>query len=72
MANVILRKGESGELIFYLAKKDLEEVVVALEHDSAEKWGGELTLSDGSRYYLEPQGRPNLPKTVRANRLSED
>ena len=71
MANVILRKNAEGELIFYLAKKDVEEVVVSLEHDEPEKWGGELTLGDGSKYYLEPLPEPPLlPKTVRAKRLS--
>lgn len=71
MANVMLRRNAAGELVFYLPKKDLEEIVVALEHDTIDKWGGELTLGDGSKYYVDPMNaRPELPKTVRAKRLS--
>lgn len=71
MPNIMLRKNAEGQLIFYLPKKDLEEVVVSLEHDTQDKWGGELTLGDGSKYYLDPQSeRPDLPKTFKAKRLS--
>ncbi len=70
MANIILRHNSEGRLVFYLAKKDLEEEVVSLEHDSDEQWGGELTLGDGEKYYIEPLGaRPSLPQTMRAKRL---
>jgi nitrogen fixation protein NifT len=72
MANIMLRKNAEGQLIFYMPKKDLEEVVVALEHDRSDKWGGELTLGDGSKYYVEPMERPELPKTIRAKRLAEE
>jgi nitrogen fixation protein NifT len=72
MANIMLRKNAEGQLVFYMPKKDLEEIVVALEHDRSDKWGGELTLGDGSKYYVEPlDSRPELPKTIRAKRLSE-
>lgn len=71
MANIMLRKNAEGQLIFYMAKKDLEEIVVSLEHDRSDKWGGELTLGDGSKYYVEPMdARPELPKTIRAKRLT--
>ena len=70
MANVIFRKSDEGKLIFYLAKKDLEDEVVALEHDNDDKWGGKVTLGDGSKYYVEPlPQRPSLPKTLRAKRI---
>lgn len=69
MAKVMFRKNTAGELVFYLPKKDLEEVVVSLEHSGEDQWGGELELADGTRYYVDPMPTPNLPVTVRAKRL---
>lgn len=70
MPSVMIRQTESGELSFYVAKKDLEETICSLEFDSPEKWGGEVELADGSRFYLEPQEpAPKLPITLRAKRL---
>jgi len=66
----MIRQTESGELSFYVAKKDLEETVSSLEFDSPEKWGGEVELSDGSKFYLDPmEPAPKLPITLRAKRL---
>ncbi len=71
MANVMLRHNEAGDLVFYVAKKDLEEIVVSLEHEGPGLWGGEMELSDGERFYLEPLSQqPKLPLTVRVRRLS--
>lgn len=68
MPNVMLRENE-GQLSLYIAKKDLESMVVALEHDSGDKWGGRIDLDDGSSWYLDPlDGKPKLPKTVRVRR----
>lgn len=70
MANVMIRKNQDGVLIFYLAEKDLEARILAIERNDAEGFGGELTLEDGSRYYVDlfvPP--PKLPITVRARRL---
>jgi nitrogen fixation protein NifT len=70
MPNVMLRNNDSGELVFYVAKKDLEETVVSIEHSGPEAWGGEMELSDGTRFYLEPFDKPpKLPITVRVRRL---
>lgn len=70
MPSVMIRQTESGEISFYVAKKDMEETVSSLEFDSPEKWGGEVELTDGSRFYLEPQEpAPKLPITLRAKRL---
>jgi len=69
MPSVMIRRDENGALSFYVAKKDLEETIASMEFDSEEKWGGEVELSDGSRYYLEPmEPAPSLPITVRAKR----
>ena len=71
MPSVMIRKAESGDLSFYVAKKDLEETIETMEFDSDEKWGGEVELSDGSKYFLEPmEPAPKLPITVRAKRVS--
>jgi nitrogen fixation protein NifT len=56
--------------VLYITKKDHEETVVALEHSGPGAWGGEMQLSDGSRFYLEPlEQTPKLPLTVRVKRL---
>ena len=70
MPNVMIRRTQTGELTMYVAKKDLEEVVVSVEQDSPQLWGGEMALADGSRFYVQPQSpAPKLPFTVRAKRL---
>ncbi len=72
MPSVMIRKNDSGQMTIYVAKKDLEETVVSIEHDTPEKWGGEFTLADGSAYYIEPlTAAPNLPITLRARRAGE-
>ena len=69
MPSVMLKKTPGGQLVFYVPKKDLEEVAEAIEFDTPDKWGGEVLLSDGSKYYFEPQGQPDFPVTLRAKRL---
>lgn len=70
MPKVMLRKGSAGQLVFYVAKQDLEDEVVAVEFDQPDKWGGELLLRDGSKYYVDPfDAPPRLPLTVRASRV---
>jgi nitrogen fixation protein NifT len=70
MPSVMLRHRDDGKLLFYVAKKDLEETVESLEFDSEDKWGGEVKLGDGSRYYFEPRDTPpDIPITLRAKRL---
>ncbi|TAN48868.1 MAG: putative nitrogen fixation protein NifT [Methylococcaceae bacterium] len=69
MPEVMFRKGDNDQLIFYVAKKDLEETVVSLEFQQPDKWGGEMVLSDGQRYYLAPlDAPPKLPITLRVKR----
>ncbi|KAB2935894.1 MAG: putative nitrogen fixation protein NifT [Candidatus Contendobacter sp.] len=70
MPTVMLRNNAAGQLVFYVTKKDHEETVIALEHLGPGVWGGEMQLSDGSRFYLEPLDQPpKLPLTVRVKRL---
>ena len=69
MPNIMFRNTDEGELQAYIAKKDMEETVESLEFDQDDKWGGEVALTDGSTYYLEPLSeRPKLPITLRLRR----
>lgn len=71
MPSVMINKTDDGQMTFYIPKKDLEEIIVSIEFDTEEQWGGEITLADGSSYYIDPQERPRLPKTLRAKRAGE-
>ena len=69
MPNVMIRREEDGRLSLYVPKKDLEEMIESMEFESEDKWGGEVELGDGSKYYIEPmEGEPSLPITLRAKR----
>jgi nitrogen fixation protein NifT len=55
--------------LFYVAKKDMEETIASVEVDTAERWGGEVSLTDGSRWYVEPLSPPPVfPTTLRFRR----
>ena len=70
MANIMIRRGDQGEYVFYLPKRDLEDTIVAMEFDTPDKWGGEIKLNNGGAYFIEPQAAPErLPYSVRAKRL---
>ncbi len=72
MPSVMINRNRNGQLTFYIAKKDQEEIIISLEHDSPARWGGEVALADGSRYHLEPlSAPPKLPITLRARRAGE-
>jgi nitrogenase molybdenum-iron protein beta chain len=59
-----------GAYSFYLPKRDLEDAIVSMEFDSADKWGGEIRLNNGGAYYIEPQALPaRFPISLRARRL---
>lgn len=71
MPNVMIRQN-NGVMTLYIAKKDLEETVVSIEHDAPDCWGGTFTLADGSSYFIEPlSAPPSLPITLRAKRGQE-
>lgn len=73
MPSVMLRKREDGKLLFYVAKKDLEETIESLEFDSPDKWGGEVVLGDGSKYFFDVlDAPPRIPITLQAKRISEE
>jgi nitrogen fixation protein NifT len=70
MPKAMLRQKAVGQLVFYVAKKDLEDEVQSVEFDQPDKWGGEIVLKDGTKYFVEPfAAPPRLPVTVRAQRL---
>jgi nitrogen fixation protein NifT len=66
----MIRKNAQGEFSAYVAKKDLEEPIVAMEQ--AGMWGGVVTLANGWRLEL-PEMAPetSLPITVDARRLGD-
>jgi nitrogen fixation protein NifT len=69
MPNVMIRKNDGGALLFYVAKKDMEETIASVETDTADAWGGEVTLTDGSRWFVEPiSPPPQFPTTLRFKR----
>lgn len=69
MPSVMIRRNEAGQLTLYVAKRDQEDIIVSLEKDGPEGWGGTVELADGSSYYLEPLAEaPKLPITLRAKR----
>lgn len=68
MAKVMLRE-QDGSVVFYVAKKDMEEIIEKVEFDSDEKWGGEINLSNGDVWFIEP-GPKKIPDEVNAKRLS--
>jgi len=69
MPNVMIRTNDAGNLLFYVAKKDLEATVVAVEVDTESAWGGTVELADGSKWYIDPvRPRPEFPVTLRFKR----
>lgn len=65
---VMMRRNSAGVLSAYVAKKDLEEPVVAQEKPGL--WGGTVTLANGWTLALPEmaEGTP-LPITVEARKL---
>jgi len=69
MAKVMLRESE-GVIYFYVAKKDMEEVIESIEFESDENWGGEVELGNGEVWWIKPEAK-SLPKEVSCKRLSD-
>lgn len=68
---VMIRKTHTGVLTAYVPKKDLEENVVAQQHEGL--WGGTITLANGWVLELpEMATTTTLPITVEARRLAGD
>ncbi len=69
MPNVMIRIKDNGALLFYIAKKDQEDEIFYVEKDNDTEWGGEVVLTDGSKYYIDPiSPRPKFPATLRFKR----
>lgn len=70
MPSVMIRRKTDGNLLFYIAKKDQEDTISKVEFDTAEQWGGEILLTDGSVYYIDPMSPPPVfPTTLRFKRV---
>ena len=69
MPSVMIRRKDDGDLLFYIAKKDQEDIIASVEIDNADQWGGEVELTDGSKYYIDPMSPPpKFPTTLRFKR----
>ncbi|OIQ02881.1 MAG: putative nitrogen fixation protein NifT [Zetaproteobacteria bacterium CG06_land_8_20_14_3_00_59_53] len=69
MPMVMLRENAAGDMTLYVAKKDLEDVVTSIEFDQPDKWGGTITIGDGTSFYIDPLDcPPKLPVSLRARR----
>ncbi len=70
MPNVMIRVKDNGHLLFYIAKKDQEEEIARVEIANETAWGGEIELTDGSKYYIDPiTPPPEFPTTLRFKRV---
>ena len=68
---VMIRRNKTGVLSAYVAKKDLEELIVEVQKQ--EMWGGLITLANGWRLELPAMdAATKLPITVEARKLMED
>jgi len=65
MAKVMLRENDEGKVLFYVAKKDMEEIIETIEFDSDEKWGGNVNLTNGDVWFIEPAEK-KLPNEITA------
>lgn len=66
---VMIRKNQAGQLSAYIAKKDLEEPIVATE--KPDLWGGWVELRNGMRLVLPAMAKDTtLPITVEAKKES--
>ena len=68
MPNVMIRE-QNGTLTGYIAKKDLEAEITSIEFTDDDKWGGKITLINGTSFYFDPlSAPPTLPITIRMRR----
>jgi len=68
----MIRQDQNGKKTLYVPKRDLEEDIVSIEFEKEGCWGGDVTLADGSVYYIPPlDAAPKLPITIRAKRGGE-
>lgn len=69
MAKVMLRETE-GKIYFYVAKKDMEEIIEEIEFSDDDNWGGEVTLTNGETWWIKP-GPKNLPKEETCKKIQD-
>lgn len=65
----MLRVNDEGKTLFYIAKRDMEEIIETLEFDTDEKWGGNVSLTNGDVWFIEPEAK-KLPNEVMARIVS--
>ncbi|ACA17979.1 nitrogen fixation protein FixT [Methylobacterium sp. 4-46] len=68
---LMIRRSPRGGLSAYAPKKDLEEPIVAMEHDAL--WGGWVRLKNGWTFVLPAlPAETRLPITVNARKLGDE
>lgn len=65
----MLRENDNRDVLFYVAKKDMEEIIESLEFNSEEKWGGNVHLTNGDVWFINPAPK-ELPNEVNAKIIS--
>jgi nitrogen fixation protein NifT len=69
MMKLMIRKDSKGTLTGYVAKKDLEEPIIAMAEPGM--WGGMVTLANGWQFELPAMPADTaLPITVEARRIA--
>ncbi len=69
MATIMIRENDKGQVLFYLAKRDMEEIILSLEFDTDEKWGGNVNLTNGDVWHIDPAPK-KLPNEITAKIVS--
>ena len=68
---IMIRRSPETGLSIYVPKKDLEEPVISMEHETM--WGGRIVLANGWQLSLPAMAADTrLPITVEARKLAED
>ena len=66
---IVIFRERGPDLWCYIAKQDLEAKVIAIEHDTPDNRGGDISLEGGRQYVVSLQpGRPSFPISLRATR----
>ena len=69
MAKVMLRE-KDGATYFYVAKKDMEEIIESVEFSDDDNWGGEMVLTNGETWWIGPM-KKEFPVEVVCKKISD-
>ncbi len=69
MAKVMLREKDE-KIYFYVAKKDMEEIIESVEFSDDAKWGGDVVLTNGETWHISPM-KKEFPQEVTAKKVAD-